>query len=49
VPWLARVATTNGRLRVTVVGTGILRLSAAIALRSHGHDMVVLERAPRVE
>lgn len=39
----------NCRLRMIVVGGGIGGLSAAIALRRHGHEVVVLERAPRLE
>jgi len=35
--------------RVIIVGGGIGGLSAAIALRGRGHDVVVLERAPRLE
>jgi 2-polyprenyl-6-methoxyphenol hydroxylase-like FAD-dependent oxidoreductase len=36
-------------MRVIVVGGGIGGLSVAIALRQIGHDVVVLERAPRIE
>lgn len=36
-------------MRVIIIGAGIGGLSAAIALRGHGHDIVVLERAPRLD
>jgi 2-polyprenyl-6-methoxyphenol hydroxylase-like FAD-dependent oxidoreductase len=36
-------------MRILVAGGGIGGLSAAIALRQAGHDVVVLERAPRIE
>jgi 2-polyprenyl-6-methoxyphenol hydroxylase-like FAD-dependent oxidoreductase len=36
-------------MRVIVVGGGIAGLSAAIGLRQHGHEVVVLEGAPRID
>jgi 2-polyprenyl-6-methoxyphenol hydroxylase-like FAD-dependent oxidoreductase len=36
-------------VRAIVVGGGIAGLSAAIALRRTGHEVVVLERAPRID
>jgi 2-polyprenyl-6-methoxyphenol hydroxylase-like FAD-dependent oxidoreductase len=36
-------------MRVLVVGAGIGGLSAAIALHQSGHEVVVLERAPRLD
>ena len=36
-------------MRVVVVGAGIGGLSVAIGLRRAGHEVVVLERAPRIE
>jgi 2-polyprenyl-6-methoxyphenol hydroxylase-like FAD-dependent oxidoreductase len=39
----------NRPLRVLVVGGGVGGLSAAIAVRRQGHQVVVLERAPRLD
>jgi 2-polyprenyl-6-methoxyphenol hydroxylase-like FAD-dependent oxidoreductase len=36
-------------MRVVVVGGGIAGLSTAIALRKTGHEVVVLEQAPRID
>jgi 2-polyprenyl-6-methoxyphenol hydroxylase-like FAD-dependent oxidoreductase len=36
-------------VRVIVVGGGIAGLRAAIALRGTGNEVVVLERAPRID
>jgi 2-polyprenyl-6-methoxyphenol hydroxylase-like FAD-dependent oxidoreductase len=36
-------------VRVIVLGSGIGGLSAAIGLRGAGHEVVVLERAPRID
>jgi 2-polyprenyl-6-methoxyphenol hydroxylase-like FAD-dependent oxidoreductase len=43
------VNSTGRRIRVIIVGAGIGGLSAAIALRRQGHEVVVFERAPRLE
>jgi 2-polyprenyl-6-methoxyphenol hydroxylase-like FAD-dependent oxidoreductase len=39
---------TKHPLRVLIAGGGIGGLSAAIALRRHGHDVTVLDRAPEL-
>jgi 2-polyprenyl-6-methoxyphenol hydroxylase-like FAD-dependent oxidoreductase len=39
----------DSRVRVIVVGGGIAGLSAGIAMRRTGHEVVVLERAPRID
>ncbi|MBA2625229.1 MAG: FAD-dependent oxidoreductase [Acidimicrobiia bacterium] len=36
-------------MRIIVVGGGIGGLAAAVGLRRAGHDVVVLERAPRID
>jgi 2-polyprenyl-6-methoxyphenol hydroxylase-like FAD-dependent oxidoreductase len=43
------VTADNRCVRVVVVGGGIGELSAAIGLREAGHEVVVLERAPRID
>jgi 2-polyprenyl-6-methoxyphenol hydroxylase-like FAD-dependent oxidoreductase len=44
-----RANSGTARMRVIVVGGGIAGLSTAIGLRRSGHEVIALERAPRID